>query len=311
MLCILGPTASGKSSIAMALAQHDPRIEIVSMDSALVYKGMDIGTAKPSSQDQLAVPHHLLDLIAPSETYSAARFVRDAHEACEKVRSRQKIPILVGGTMLYFKAYRDGLDDLPSAPPTLRDAISARAAGQGWPALHRELAQIDPNTAARLKPTDAQRISRALELFELTGKTMSALIAQSAPRSRPGPGAREALEVIALEPTDRSILHARIAQRFNQMIKDGFLDEVTRLMAQGTLRPDLPSMRCVGYRQAWEHLEGRTNTQEFLEAGLAATRQLAKRQLTWMRSFESVTRIDPFDQNSLLQLPRLCESLIH
>ncbi|MFN5792158.1 MAG: tRNA (adenosine(37)-N6)-dimethylallyltransferase MiaA, partial [Burkholderiales bacterium] len=171
MLCILGPTASGKSSLAMALAQHDSRIEIVSMDSALVYKGMDIGTAKPSSQDQLAVPHHLLDLIAPSETYSAARFVRDAHEACEKVRSRQKIPILVGGTMLYFKAYRDGLDDLPSAPPPLRDAISARAAGQGWPALHRELAQIDPNTAARLKPTDAQRISRALELFELTGKT--------------------------------------------------------------------------------------------------------------------------------------------
>jgi len=310
MLCILGPTASGKSSLAMTLAQHDPRIEIISMDSALVYKGMDIGTAKPSAQDRLAVTHHLLDLITPSETYSAARFVRDAQAACETIRSQQKIPLLVGGTMLYFKAYVDGLDDLPSVPATIRDSIKMRAAVQGWPALHRELAQIDPNTAARLKPTDAQRISRAIELFEYTGQTMSALIAQSAPRSRPGPGRREALKVIVLEPTDRSVLHTRIAQRFDQMIKDGFLDEVARLMAAGNLRPDHPSMRCVGYRQAWEHLAGRTNTREFREAGLAATRQLAKRQLTWIRRLESVVRIDPFSQENSSGLPQLCESLV-
>ena len=294
MLCILGPTASGKSALAMQLAELEPRVEIISMDSALVYRGMDIGTAKPTRAELAQARHHLIDLIDPTESYSAARFVRDAQAVSKEVRARGGIPILVGGTMLYYKAYVEGLDDLPSAPPEFRQAIAARAAVVGWPALHQELSVIDPPTAERLKPTDAQRISRALELFQFTGKAMSELIHQSGERVTPNTSEREALDTIALEPRDRAMLHARIAERFHTMLAQGFLDEVRQLMARGDLRPDLPSMRCVGYRQAWQHLSGETTWDEFIAAGIAATRQLAKRQITWLRSFQNVARMDPF-----------------
>lgn len=299
MLCIIGPTASGKSALAMDLARQDSRVEIVSMDSALVYRGMDIGTAKPSAEERADVPHHLIDLIDPAQSYSAARFIEDATAAVREIRSRGKIPLMVGGTMLYYKAYVEGLDDLPSVPLAIREAIARQAARQGWPALHAQLSAIDPATAGRLKPTDAQRISRALELFEHTGKTMSALIAQSAPRQTHGEH-REALDVVALEPGDRARLHERIAHRFRQMVDNGFLDEVARLMERGDLSPASPSMRCVGYRQAWEHLEGKTTQEEFIEKAIAATRQLAKRQITWLRSFQNVQRIDCTDQHTMV-----------
>lgn len=292
MLCILGPTASGKSSLALALARRRGDIEIISMDSALVYRGMDIGTAKPSASEQAEVQHHLIDLIDPLESYSAARFIHDAERAAADIRSRGKVPLLVGGTMLYYKALREGLDDLPSAPTSLRDAIAEEARAFGWPALHRQLSDIDIETASRLKPNDAQRISRALELFRFTGKPMSQLIRESAARA-PSPLADQ-LITIALMPEDRSMLHDRIAQRFHQMLAAGFLDEMQALMQDSRLHPDLPSMRCVGYRQAWDHLSGTLPFDAFVEAGIAATRQLAKRQITWLRSFSHLIVHDPF-----------------
>lgn len=309
MLCILGPTASGKSALAMHLAEMDPRIEIISMDSALVYRSMDIGTAKPTADERTRVRHHLLDLIDPLESYSAARFVRDAANAAREIRGRGGLPVMVGGTMMYYKAYVEGLDDLPSAPMEIRAAIAARADKLGWPMLHQELSAIDPSAAARLHPTDAQRISRALELYQFTGKTMTALIAASSSRQTPGSGDREALQTIALAPEDRGLLHARIAQRFEQMAARGLLDEVRQLMDRGDLHAGLPSMRCVGYRQAWEHLEGKTTRDEFMAAGIAATRQLAKRQLTWIRSFSEPLRVDPFTQDPD-QISRLSMSLV-
>ncbi len=303
MLCILGPTASGKSALAMAIAQEMPRIEIISMDSALVYKGMDIGTAKPTIRERQQVPHHLIDLIDPLQPYSAAQFVRDAAHAAHEIRARGNIPVTVGGTMLYYKAYAQGLDDLPSAPLSIRQEISTQAKKIGWPALHAKLAQIDPETAARLAPNDAQRISRALELFEHTGKTMSALIAQSAQQRLQEEGFypdREPLAVIALEPQDRAALHTRIAQRFHEMLQLGFVEEVRALKERGDLSLEMPSMRCVGYRQAWEYLEGKISYEDFVNAGIAATRQLAKRQITWIRSFHDVEKHDPFTDDGLL-----------
>ncbi len=304
MLCILGPTASGKSGLAMALAPLIARIEIISMDSALVYKGMDIGSAKPTQQERQQVPHHLIDLIDPSESYSAAQFVRDAAQAAREIRARGNIPLMVGGTMLYYKAYAQGLDDLPSAPLSIRQAIAKQAKYSGWPALHATLSTIDPETAARLAPNDAQRISRALELFEYTGKTMSALIADSAQQRLGGGGFypdREPLTVIALEPQDRAVLHQRIADRFHAMLKAGFVEEVRALKDRGDLSLEMPSMRCVGYRQAWQYLEGKTSYDDFVNAGIAATRQLAKRQITWIRSFHDVEKHDPFTEHGLLQ----------
>ncbi len=304
MLCILGPTASGKSHLAMALAQENPRIEIISMDSALVYQGMDIGTAKPTHAERAQVPHHLIDLIDPSESYSAAQFVRDAARAAKEIRARDNIPVLVGGTMLYYKAYAQGLDDLPSVPLSIRQSLAQQARQLGWPALHARLAALDPVTAARLAANDAQRISRALELYEYTGKAMSELIAQSAQQRLHEEGFypdREPLVVIALEPHDRAALHARIAERFHAMLRDGFLDEVQALKDRGDLSLEMPSMRCVGYRQAWEFLEGRTSEAEFVNAAIAATRQLAKRQITWIRSFHDVEKHDPFCDDGLLR----------
>jgi tRNA dimethylallyltransferase len=295
MLCILGPTASGKSALALTLAHQRGDIEIISMDSALVYRGMDIGTAKPTLSEQAEVRHHLIDLIDPTESYSAARFVKDAEQAAIDIRSRGKIPLLVGGTMLYYKALREGLDDLPSAPIEIRDAIAKEAHERGWPALHETLSAIDIETASRLKPNDAQRISRALELYQLTGKSMSQLIRESGERSV-SPLADQ-LTTIALMPEDRALLHERIAVRFHQMVASGFLDEMRKLMEDSRLHPELPSMRCVGYRQAWDHLKGETNFETFVEAGIAATRQLAKRQITWLRSFPHVVIHDPFSSD--------------
>ena len=284
---LLGPTASGKSAASLALAAHGP-IEIISVDSALVYRGMDIGTAKPTLAERAAVPHHLIDLIEPTEAYSAAKFAADALRLIGEIRARRHVPLLVGGTMLYAKALIEGLHDLPLGDPALRARLEAQAQTLGWPAMHARLAALDPATAARLEPGDAQRVQRALEVIELTGRPMSALLAEQA-RAAPE-GLR--FEVIALEPSDRSRLHTRIAQRLEQMFAAGFLDEVRSLRARGDLAAGLPSMRCVGYRQAWEHLDGLYDARTMYERALAATRQLAKRQLTWLRAMPQRRVID-------------------
>jgi len=277
-LCLAGPTASGKTAAALAIAEalapFRP-VEIISVDSALVYRGMDIGTAKPSMAERTRVVHHLIDILDPAEAYSAARFVRDAQHLIDAIAARGRTPLLVGGTMLYFKALFDGIDEMPAADPAIRAELEQRAANEGWPALHAELALVDPVAATRIAPRDAQRIQRALEVHRVTG----APISQRQTRIR---GAEHA-PLIALEPRDRAWLHARIAQRFTAMLEAGFIDEVRALRSRGDLHPDLPSMRSVGYRQAWGALDdGRLDT--LLETGTAATRQLAKRQLTWLRS---------------------------
>ena len=289
-LCLAGPTASGKTAAALAIAQEHA-CEIISVDSALVYRGMDIGTAKPSALEQAQVPHHLIDIRDPPHAYSAADFVRDAQGLIRDIAARGKLPLLVGGTMLYFKALRHGLDDMPHANPALRADIEAQAAHIGWPALHAELAQVDPVTAARLAPADSQRISRALEVYRASGQPLSYFhttksIANSADTiSTSGQnGLKSAHLLISLEPQDRAWLHQRIAQRFDAMLTQGFLDEVKALRARGDLHPDLPSMRCVGYRQAWETMDGLWPMNELRDKGIFATRQLAKRQITWLRS---------------------------
>jgi tRNA dimethylallyltransferase len=286
---LLGPTACGKSALAMQLAREIP-LEIVSIDSAQVYRGMDIGTAKASAADRAEVPHHLIDLRDPSAPYSAADFVRDAVRVIGEINARGKLPLVVGGTMLYAKALREGLSALPAADPEVRARIEVRAQERGWPALHAELARLDPATAARLPPNDSQRIQRALEVIELTGVPLSQL--HSAPQRERNRAPLE-LATIALLPEDRAELHRRIEQRFDAMLTAGFLDEVRALMARGDLDPDLPALRSVGYRQAWQHLLGETTSEEFRAAGIAATRQLAKRQITWLRSMADAEVIDP------------------
>lgn len=277
-LCLAGPTASGKTAsafaIADALAATRP-VEIVSVDSALVYRGMDIGTAKPSVAERARVPHHLIDIIEPSEAYSAARFVIDAQRLIGEINARGHVPLLVGGTMLYFKALFEGLDAMPAADRGVRAALSDQLEREGLHALYRELQRVDPVTAARLKPADQQRIQRALEVYRVSGQPLSSFHSEKAPVATP--------PLISLEPTDRAWLHHRIETRFHQMLDDGLVDEVIALEARGDLNADMPSMRCVGYRQTWEALvEG--DQSELPERGIAATRQLAKRQITWLRS---------------------------
>jgi tRNA dimethylallyltransferase len=278
-LCLAGPTAAGKTAVALALAERLP-LEIVSVDSALVYRGMDIGTAKPSAAERAAVPHHLIDLIEPTQAYSAARFVADAQRLIAEIRGRGRLPLLVGGTMLYFKALREGLDEMPPADAGLRRRLDAEAAERGWPALHAELARVDPATAARLAPADSQRIQRALEVHRLTGRPLS-----DWHRRTPGAEAEAArsLPLLSLEPASRAWLHERIAQRFDTMLAQGLVNEVRALRGRGDLHADLPSMRCVGYRQTWQALD-RDDLPALRDSGIAATRQLAKRQLTWLRS---------------------------
>jgi tRNA dimethylallyltransferase len=275
---LAGPTASGKSAIALALAERVP-LEIVSVDSALVYRGMDIGSAKPSAAERAQAPHHLIDLLDPREAYSAAQFVVDATRLIAEINGRGRLPLLVGGTMLYFKILSDGLDALPAVDPAIRTKLQAEAFARGWPALHAELARVDPASAARLPPTDAQRIGRALEVFRSSGRTLSSF--HTAPRASEPPA------LIALEPSARAWLHERIGLRFDAMLALGLIEEVRGLRARGDLHADLPSMRCVGYRQTWEALDeglaGDTLRAVVRERGIAATRQLAKRQLTWLR----------------------------
>ena len=299
LFCIAGPTASGKSAVALALAQRVPA-EIISVDSALVYRGMDIGTAKPTPAERAAVPHHLIDIRDPRQAYSAAEFVRDATQLIHDIQARGRTAILVGGTMLYFKALFDGLDALPPADADLRRQIEARAEREGWPALHAELARVDPVTAARLAPADSQRIQRALEVWQLTGQPMSALHSLKSGAEAAGP--ISAASLFSLEPTDRAWLHARIARRFDEMLAAGLVDEVRALRERGDLRPELPSMRCVGYRQVWETLDGRAPMDTLRERGIAATRQLAKRQLTWLRGMPERQVIEVSEQTGTDEL---------
>ncbi len=294
-LAIAGPTASGKTALALALAQRWP-VEIISVDSALVFRGMDIGTAKPSAAELASVPHHLIDIRDPLQAYSAAEFVRDASALLDQIQARGKLPLLVGGTMLYFKALFEGLDEMPPAQPALRAAIEAEAGELGWPALHQQLGQVDPLTAARLSPNDSQRIGRALEVWRASGRPISAFHTRdkAAEASRPLQIQGQPGLLLSLEPVERACLHERIAQRFDAMLAQGFIDEMSALRARGDLTPDLPSMRCVGYRQAWEALDAAEQAghaeltaaefSELRDRGIFATRQLAKRQLTWLRS---------------------------
>jgi tRNA dimethylallyltransferase len=277
-LALAGPTAAGKTAAALRLADALDA-EIISVDSALVYRGMDIGTAKPTAAEQAQAPHHLIDIRDPAQAYSAAEFAAAAQRLAAEIRARGRRVLLVGGTMLYFKALFEGLDALPTADAATRAAIAAEAAAAGWPALHAQLAQVDAATAARLAPNDAQRIQRALEVFRLGGTPLSQLQTRRAAAPR---GFRPNL-FLSLEPADRGWLHARIAQRFDAMLAAGFLDEVRALRARGDLHSGLPSIRCVGYRQAWEALDSGEPLASLRERGIAATRQLAKRQLTWLR----------------------------
>ena len=282
---LAGPTASGKSAASLAIAQRWP-VEIISVDSALVYRGMDIGTAKPGADELAAVPHHLINIRDPLQAYSAAEFVLDARRLMTEIRGRGALPLLAGGTMLYFKALFDGLDPMPTAHPELRADIASQAEAQGWPALHAELARVDAITAARLQPQDSQRISRALEVFRASGQPLSFFQKRIAGGDAAAESGDPRCLLISLEPDNRAWLHSRIAERFDAMLAAGFVDEVRQLRARGDLHPDLPSMRCVGYRQAWAWLEatGVQSASDFREQGIAATRQLAKRQLTWLRS---------------------------
>lgn len=287
IVAIMGPTASGKTAAALEIAQHLP-CEIISVDSALVYREMDIGTAKPTAAERAQVPHHLIDIIDPLDAYSVMQFRQDALRLAADIIARGKLPLLVGGTMLYFKGLRDGLDDLPQADATIRAALDAEIAEFGTPALHQRLMHVDPVTAARLKPNDTQRIQRAMEIFMAGGKPMSTLLAQTPKADLP-----YSVLSIALEPSDRAVLHQRIVTRFDAMLKNkALITEVETLRARGDLHPGLPAMRCVGYRQTWEYLDGAYGLAELRERGIIATRQLAKRQLTWLRSMPDRHIID-------------------
>jgi tRNA dimethylallyltransferase len=323
VLALAGPTACGKTGAALAVAAHlapQMTIEIVSVDSALVYRGMDIGTAKPTPAERAAIPHHLIDVRDPAKPYSAAEFLHDASRAIADIRGRGALPLLVGGTMMYFKAMFDGLSAMPSADPEVRDAIDVEAAVHGWPAMHAELARVDPPTAARLAPQDSQRIQRALEVFRSSGRPLSSWHAAPATAHAPlcGPD-----RMVSLEPEDRGWLHDRIAHRFDAMLDAGFVGEVRSLRARGDLDPALPSMRCVGYRQAWEYLEaveGADGAMSNLEAprrlgdlrdrGIAATRQLAKRQLTWLRSMPARRVVAADAPDALHQVLQRFETLL-
>jgi tRNA dimethylallyltransferase len=307
-IALAGPTASGKTAAALAIARHH-RVEIVSVDSALVYTGMDIGTAKPSAAELAAVPHHLINIRDPLHTYSAAEFARDATQLMAQITGRGALPLLVGGTMLYLKALFDGLDDMPPADPAVREAIAAEALALGWPAMHAALAQVDAVTAARLAPADSQRIARALEVFRVSGQPLSSFQKRNAPESEALQSSKNwAGELISLEPLERSWLHDRIALRFDTMLASGFLDEVQALRARGDLHPDLPSMRCVGYRQAWEALDGSIPMAALRDQGVFATRQLAKRQITWLRSLPTRRVVACDDPTALQQVLTLVQS---
>lgn len=298
-LLLLGPTASGKTDLAVQLADHYP-IDLISVDSALVFKDMNIGTAKPDVETLRRHPHALVDVITPEESYSAARFRDDALSAMAASRARGRIPLLVGGTMLYVKALLEGLADLPQANPEIRAEIDARAKQQGWPALHEELMRRDPATAARLAPNDSQRVQRALEICLISGRPASALYAEQQQQAAPP----YRFLALALLPSDRAWLHERIARRFKHMVQQGFLEEVEMLRAKYTLNPEMPSMRCVGYRQAWDVLENTLAAKELEQRGIFATRQLAKRQITWLTNSITCETFDCLQNNNADQIGR-------
>lgn len=283
---LLGPTASGKTAVSLELAQRFP-IEIISVDSALVYRGMDIGTAKPAAAERAQVPHHLIDIIDPNERFSAAQFRQSALAAAAEITARNAIPVFAGGTMLYFKTLISGLNAMPGADESVRRAIDAQAAQYGWPHLHQVLAQVDAETAARLAPHDGQRIQRALEVFQITGRSLSDWHREETASDFPYRVLR-----LGLAPSDRAALHQRIEARFKAMLDCGLVKELQGLRARFALTADLPSMRCVGYRQAWQYLDGALSADELLERGIFATRQLAKRQLTWMRAMPQLQALD-------------------
>ncbi|NPT34529.1 tRNA (adenosine(37)-N6)-dimethylallyltransferase MiaA [Paraburkholderia xenovorans] len=305
--CLLGPTASGKTAAALALAARHP-VEIISVDSALVYREMDIGTAKPTAEERAAAPHHLIDIVDPTDSYSAAQFRADTLRLTGEIHARGRLPLLVGGTMLYYKALTQGLNDLPAADADLRATLDADAAREGWPAMHARLAAVDPVTAARLAPNDSQRIQRALEVFMLTGQAMSALLA--APARVDDAAAAWRFVPVALEPSDRGVLHARIEKRFDAMLANGFVDEVVKLRERGDLSPEMPSMRCVGYRQVWEYLDGAVDYSTMRDKGVFATRQLCKRQLTWLRSMTERVVVDCCDPHATARVLEAIEALL-
>lgn len=295
---LMGPTASGKTDLALALARVLP-CELISVDSALVYRGMDIGTAKPDRATLEAFPHHLVDIRDPSEAYSAADFRRDALATMADITARGRIPLLVGGTMLYYKALLDGLADMPGADAEVRAELEARVEQEGLAALHAELQAADPQSAARIHPNDPQRLVRALEVFRVSGMTMTQLREQQSEAAAEGGGLPYTVAQLAIAPAQRQILHERIAKRFDQMLEQGFVAEVERLHRRGDLHGEMPSIRAVGYRQVWDHLEGRLSAAQMRERGIIATRQLAKRQFTWLRSWQNVHWLDSLDCDNL------------
>ena len=315
ILCIVGPTGAGKTHLAMSLAAYaksiDRTLELISMDSALVYRGLDIGSAKPSKAEQAAVIHHLIDILDPTEVYSAARFAKDAKRLCEEIRLRGHIPVVVGGTMLYWRAWAYGLSALPAANPEIRLRLEEEAKEVGWPSMHAKLAQVDPETAQRLKPNDSQRIQRALEVFAITGKPMSTLLADSpSDDGREGSTIPSWIHLVSLEPTDRKRLHQNLEKRFDEMLLAGFLDEVRSLKTNSALHQDLPAIRSVGYRQAWEYLNGEIDAEEMRYKALAATRQLGKRQLTWLRAINGRQTFDPFNPKELQAALDYCKEVL-
>lgn len=295
---LMGPTASGKTDLALALARVLP-CELISVDSALVYRGMDIGTAKPDRATLDAFPHHLVDIRDPAEAYSAADFRRDALAAMADITARGRIPLLVGGTMLYYKALLEGLADMPGADAEVRAELEARAEREGLAALHAELQLVDPQSAARIHPNDPQRLVRALEVYRVSGATMTQLRMQQSEAASQDGGLPYTVAQLAIAPAQRQILHERIAQRFDLMLEQGFVAEVERLHRRGDLHGEMPSIRAVGYRQVWDHLEGRLSAAQMRERGIIATRQLAKRQFTWLRSWQNVQWLDSLDCDNL------------
>jgi len=313
VLCIVGPTGAGKTHLAMLLAEYAKSIgitlELISMDSALVYRGLDIGSAKPTKAEQAAVLHHLIDILEPTEVYSAARFAKDTKRLCAEIRSRGNIPIVVGGTMLYWRAWAYGLSSLPPANPEIRAKLDEEGKSIGWPAMHAKLTEVDPETATRLKPNDSQRVQRALEVFEITGRPMSALLADSPSEDgREGSSIPTSIDLVSLEPSDRKRLHANLEKRFDEMLAAGFINEVKALRTNANLHADLPAIRSVGYRQAWEFLNGEIDAEQMRYKSLAATRQLGKRQLTWLRAISGRKTFDPFSPQEFNAALTYCKS---
>jgi tRNA dimethylallyltransferase len=302
ILCLTGPTAAGKSAATLTLAQHWP-LEIINVDSATLYRGMDIGTAKPTPQEQAQVPHHLLDIRDPAQSYSAAEFRTDALRLITEIQARGRVPVLVGGTMLYFKALWEGLDELPAAHPALRAWLTNHAAKVGWPALHTHLMALDPVTAARLAPNDSQRIQRALEICLVSGQPMSTLLRRSTtPSAAAQPNNTHRYVTLSLEPSDRTVLHARIEQRFDAMLEQGLMNEIEILHARQDLHLGLPSIRCVGYKQLWMYLNGDITLTQARAQAIAATRQLAKHQLTWLRAQPDRIVVDCLDAAAITKV---------